>query len=314
MKIKLLLFLSLITFTGYSQVKIGNNPSVIDSNSLLELESVNKVLVITKMSTVIMNNTQPLQGALVYNTDENCIYTYNGSGWLSLCDDSIGSQVTTTNIAPINNNIGDFWINDGLNNTVSIWDGVQWVTVDTNPLRGNGIPNSTSIPNALAGDAYVDQTTGLIYGFDGTNWVPASSSVSITANNGVSISGGNNIELGGSLIQPTSIVTDNANTLSIEGLENISSPENNDIVIVDQNTGKLSKINTGNILREEITEITAANNGQLQFNLTLFTDDKVNVFRNGVRIGFTIINNNTIEVEPEAICFQGDEIRVVQLY
>ena len=40
---------------------------------------------------------------------------------------------------------------------------------------------------------------------------------------------------------------------------------------------------------------------------------KIDVYRNGSRIDFIMINTTTIELEPEAICYKGDKIRIVQL-
>ncbi|TYP96994.1 hypothetical protein C7447_1057 [Tenacibaculum adriaticum] len=293
----------------YSQVKIGNNPSQINATSILELESSDKVLVISRMSNSEMNNIQPLTGAMVYNTSVNCIFMYNGSSWVSLCN--IETNVTTSSTAPTNNDMGDFWINDTANNVVSIWNGSAWIPTDSNPRRGNGSPTSSNAQYPIAGEVYVDQTTGEIYAYNGTTWV--NSNFNFSTDNGISIATNNTIQLGGTLIKPTILETSAINTLAITGLEDGDVIED-DIVTVNQTTGELRKINSTNLFREDVTEIIA-NNGQLVFNgLTLFSTDKINVYRNGVRIDFTIINNTTIEVEPEAVCYQGDQIKIVQFY
>jgi hypothetical protein len=313
MKRFLIFLLLFVTTISYSQVKIGENPSVIDNNSILELESSDKVLVISRMTDAQMNNIQPLQGALVYNTDNECVYTFNGTLWISLCDSNTSGSinVTTASTAPTTNNLGDFWINDSNNNFVSIWDGSQWIPIDTNPRRGNGSPTATNAPSPIAGDLYVDQSTGDIYAYNGTSWV--STNTTVNANNGVFVATNNTIQLGGVLIRPTAITTDATNTLAIEGLQDGDITQDG-IVTVDRNTGVLKKISATNLLREEVTELTA-NDGQLVFNgLNLRSTDKVNVYRNGVRIDFTIINNTSIEIEPDAICYQGDQIRIVQFY
>jgi len=312
---KLILFLFIIFNTvAYTQIKVGDNPSVINSNSLLELESEDKVLVITKMSSLIMNSITPLQGALVYNTDTNCVYTFTGSSWVSLCDTSTttGITVTTNSTAPTTNTIGDFWINDANNNAVSIWDGASWVPIDNNPRKGNGVPTATTANNPIAGEIYVDATTGAIYAYDGTTWV--NSNTTLSANNGVIIDTDNTVQLGGVLIKPTVIATDPNNTLAITGLQEGDVTED-DVVVVNQSTGILKKTSISNLFREEIATITA-NDGQVQFTPPLLISDskKVNVYRNGVRIDFTVVDNTTIEIEPEAICYAGDEIRIVQFY
>ena len=65
---------------------VVNSSESIDPASLLELESADKVLVITRLSTTQMQAITPLNGALVYNTDESCLFYYNGQIWINLCD------------------------------------------------------------------------------------------------------------------------------------------------------------------------------------------------------------------------------------
>lgn len=309
----LLLFYAIIP--TFSQVKVGENPSSIHSNSILELESSDKVLVISRMTDTQMNAIQPLSGALVFNTDLNCVFMYDGTTWVSLCGGSGNTResikVTTSSTPPSDNNIGDFWINDTQNNTTSIWDGTSWISIDNNPRRGNGVPNASSAPNPTPGDVYVDTTTGIIYAYDGTTWVTSNTTPS--ANNGLLINASNTIQLGGVLIQPTTIETSTTNTLAISGLEN-GNTTTDDIVTVDRTTGVLKKVTSSNLLREDVTKITATD-GQVTFTgLILYTTDKINVYRNGVRIDFTVDNPTTITIEPDAICYAGDEIRIVQLY
>ena len=86
-----LLFLSFSL--AWSQVKIGENPQNIDPSSLLELESSSRALVITRVTDSQMQALSPLQGALVYNTDQGCVYYFNGGTWENLCTDE-----NTTNI------------------------------------------------------------------------------------------------------------------------------------------------------------------------------------------------------------------------
>ncbi|CAM1341498.1 hypothetical protein [Tenacibaculum aestuarii] len=300
----------------FAQVKIGNNPSSIHLNSILELESSDKVLVISRMTDTQMNTIQPLQGALVFNTDQNCVFMYDGASWVSLCNGSGNTReaikVTTSATPPSDNGIGDFWINDTLNNKTHIWDGSNWIAIDNNPRRGNGIPDTVTAPNPTSGDVYVDSTTGIIYAYNGTAWVTSNGTAS--ANNGLLVNANNTFQLGGVLIQPTVIETDATNTLAISGLQN-GGVTTDDIVTVDRTTGVLKRAPASNLLREEVTKIIADTNGQVTFTgLTLYTTDKINVFRNGVRIDFTLVNPTTITIEPDAACYVGDEIRIVQLY
>ncbi|WP_211237842.1 hypothetical protein, partial [Aquimarina latercula] len=102
MKVKLLLFICILSSLShvYAQVKVGDNPNQIDTSSILELESVDKAFVLTRINTNQMNALTPLNGALVYNTDDECIFQFNNNSWSSLCSGN-DNQVLSFN--PITN-------------------------------------------------------------------------------------------------------------------------------------------------------------------------------------------------------------------
>jgi len=84
-RISFILILGLcFNFSLEAQVKIGDNPQNIDAASVLELESSDKVLVITRVTTAQMNAITPLQGALVYNTDLQSVHYYDGTMWINV--------------------------------------------------------------------------------------------------------------------------------------------------------------------------------------------------------------------------------------
>src|SRR5690606_9157524 len=93
-----------------AQIKIGDAPQNIDGSSLLELESESKVLVITRVTTAQMDLiVNPLAGALVYNTDIDCVHYHNGTDWVNICDAVAGSvsftsRDSTIHIAAAGNN------------------------------------------------------------------------------------------------------------------------------------------------------------------------------------------------------------------
>lgn len=183
--------------TAQAQIKIGDNPTTINANSVLELESNNKGFVPARVALTATNVSAPLSatlltGTLVYNT------ATAGSG--------------STAVSP-----GYYY-----------WDGVRWVTfayTDASaiqsilePVLDNLVTNPTSLtPND--GDAYIvaagatgawagqdnkiakwdadnatwafyapvsgDQTTvasgtnaGTVYQYNGSAWVSQGSSVS----------------------------------------------------------------------------------------------------------------------------------------
>lgn len=106
-RISFLFFLIGIQFAT-SQVKIGEQPDVIDPASIVELESTNKALVLTRLSNTQMQSISPLRGALVYNTDTQCIHYYDGIQWSNLCATSGGANQnlsfnTNTNILSLEN-------------------------------------------------------------------------------------------------------------------------------------------------------------------------------------------------------------------
>jgi hypothetical protein len=304
--IVLLAYTMLLSTISLAQVKVGNNPDAIDATSLLELESASKVLVITRVTEAEMDALNPLPGAIVYNKDSECVFSYNGNSWKNLCD---AANVTQSANQPQNNTTGDFWFNTS-DNSVSVWNGSAWLPIQINPRRGEGVPNA-SINNPIAGDIYVNTLNGNLFTYNGTAWVAANTA--LTANNGVTLVN-DTLILGGNLTAPTVITTNAANTLALQGLTTTTLNASKRLVVADANTGVLQKIESTNIVRQNQIVITATD-GQLQFITpnTITSLDKIDVYRNGARIAFTQIDASTIEVEPEAICFQGDEIRIVQL-
>ncbi|MUH37696.1 hypothetical protein D9O36_17740, partial [Zobellia amurskyensis] len=95
-----LLFLAQL---AYSQVKIGDNINQIDAASLMELESASRVLVVTRVTNAQMSAITPLNGALVFNTDEDCLFQYKNNVWTSLCVNVAAGETVT---ALLDNNDG----------------------------------------------------------------------------------------------------------------------------------------------------------------------------------------------------------------
>lgn len=309
----LLLFL-LGSLSVLAQVKIGDNPSQINQNSLLELESSNKVLVLSRLTSLQMNAITPLHGALVYNIDEKCVFMFEGVSWKSLCGK--GTAVTTSVIQPTLNNKGDIWVNNSkTRNIVSIWDGTTWIPLNSNPKSGAGNPNTQVNLNPIIGDLYVDETNGDIYIYNGTSWANNTANSKVSAVNGLTLAAGNTIELGGPLIKATTLQTGSTNTLAITGLIKTVDAVANEIVVVDKATGVLKKIEASALLREEEI-VLIATEGQNQFSppYSITNPKQIDVYRNGVRIKFSVVNANTIELEPAAVCYKNDEVRIVQFY
>ncbi len=88
MKTKYLLTICVILVTqlvATAQVKIGDNPTTINSSSLLEMESSNKGLLIPRMTTAQRDAiASPATGLEIYNTSTGLFNYYDGSVWVAI--------------------------------------------------------------------------------------------------------------------------------------------------------------------------------------------------------------------------------------
>ncbi|WP_437439888.1 beta strand repeat-containing protein, partial [Eudoraea algarum] len=110
---RIFLLLALVVGTAlHGQIKIGDNPQNIDAASVLELESGSRVLVITRVTDAQMNGITPLRGAMVYNTDTQCVHFYDGVQWLNLC--------TVSNISLVDNGDNTYTFTDSDGATTDI--------------------------------------------------------------------------------------------------------------------------------------------------------------------------------------------------
>jgi hypothetical protein len=99
-----------------AQIKVGNNPTVIDPNSALEIESTNKGLLLPRLGLTSTTATAPLAahiaGMTVYNTattgDVTPGFYYNdGTKWVRLFSTSTALNTTAANnLVTITNGIG----------------------------------------------------------------------------------------------------------------------------------------------------------------------------------------------------------------
>ncbi|MDO6432682.1 hypothetical protein Q4E93_18900 [Flavitalea sp. BT771] len=106
----------------FGQVKIGNNPTTINADAVLEAETTNKGFLLPRIALTATNSASPLSahtaGMAVYNTAtagsapfnvSPGIYYNNGSGWTKL--DSVASgltSITLTNPTTMTNS-GNYW-------------------------------------------------------------------------------------------------------------------------------------------------------------------------------------------------------------
>lgn len=224
-------------------------------------------------------------------------------------------------------NQGDLvWITsygDSNDSTLLIYDSNNWVPVNEDYDSHNELDfivvddnnnRDTIITNPETGNKVWNKNCKCIQVYNDSTWV----SITTNTSNGI-ISENNTIKLGGKLTEATTLITEGKNTLAIKGL-NASESENDKVLMLDENTGvlkqkSLSEFSIFNQLKR--TEIIIyAKDGQLKFQtpLDITSKDRINVFRNGINISFVIVNNTTIQLEPEAVCYNDDKIRIVQMY
>jgi hypothetical protein len=312
-----------------------NNIEYIEEHTVTTDEN-GMVSLIVGEGTPVTNNFDDINwdGELKYlNVELNILNNNNGFVFLDtqkilyIPHPSHGTNIDIVDITgnlPGDKNKGDLvWVEnyDGNQNpTLMIWDGTQWTPVakDFDPTNELGLvvvsddtDRSNKFMNPKIGDQVWNQNCNCIEVFDGTNWV--TNNANVLASNGL-YKNGNTVKLGGNLTEPTIITTDPINTLALKGLEQ-STNNQDQIVVVDKNTGVVKQKSLSSIIQKEQVVIIATD-GQLVFPTPLaITDtDKIDVYRNGARIDFTAVNSTTIKLEPEAQCYQNDKIRIVQLY
>ncbi|WP_422350452.1 beta strand repeat-containing protein [Flagellimonas sp.] len=158
-----------------AQIKIGENPEVLHPASVLELESTSRVLVITRMNTVQMESITPLQGAMVYNVDTECVHFFDGTQWINPCDQPDEQTFSTDPIVNANPTI------------VITEDGTNF-NFEVGMIRGeNIVPTSVNgqlhiQPQSITGDRIAAEaisfdklgpgtTTGELLQWSGTQWI-----------------------------------------------------------------------------------------------------------------------------------------------
>ncbi|NVN19194.1 hypothetical protein GUA46_12665 [Muricauda sp. HICW] len=155
-----------------AQVKIGDNPQNLNPASLLELESTSRALVISRVTDAQMSAISPLRGALVYNTDQNCLHYYDGTEWINICEALDDSFTTSTEDGTI------IITQDGDNYDFSVG------LIDSSNIPRNSIEGSDIAPGVIDSQHYANNSinpeehfnglasnTRQIIIWNGTDWV-----------------------------------------------------------------------------------------------------------------------------------------------
>lgn len=179
----------------------------------------------------------------------------------------------------------------------------------TLPVVSDDSHRDTDFETPKTGDQVWNQFCDCLEIFNGVAWV----SQITNASNGITNIRGD-VSLGGSLNRATAITTSPLHTLALKGLQ--TSISNSDLVIVtDTATGILRQKSSTDLIKQSQI-VFVSEEGQLEFNTptTITSPEKIDVYRNGIRVDFTVLNENTIQLEQEAICYKNDKIRIVQLH
>ena len=165
------IFLTLLLTTGMvvsAQVKIGDNETNLNSDSLLELEATDKGVLFPRVALTSTTASSPLaahvQGMTVYNTATAGdvtpgMYTNNGAVWVKLGSNSSVSVRVATNGTLSTTDLNGYII-DGVGYTYNLG------SLNTSASEGNTITfmQNSSIPLTIQGVANGSYTTPIQQG------------------------------------------------------------------------------------------------------------------------------------------------------
>lgn len=190
-----LLFIFCVNYS-FSQVKIGNNPTIISSKAILEMESTNKGVLIPRIELTGTNNIAPFsslsttdESLLIYNTATTGsgttavipgFYYWNGSIWVLLGSDrniyntngtlTDNREIKKENYSLTISGTGNTIINGGL---VGIETTTPKATLDVGGTAAMKVPvgNSAERPaSPTTGMIRFNSTTQKLEGYNGVTW------------------------------------------------------------------------------------------------------------------------------------------------
>jgi len=243
-KIPAILLLAIFAMPAlFAQVKIGDNPQAISPTSVLELESNDRVLVITRITTAQMDAIVPNQGAMIYNTDTQCIHYYDGAQWINLCNSAglvfttdpiendvetivITDQAGTKNFEVAPNSIGSLQIINGGINGVDIQNG----SIGPGKLQDQSVTQDKLSENSVGAFALDNANIDLGDFSNGPGFITGADLISGAAGNDITDNGG--------AFYDDQLLQDNiaANTTAIN---NIGVPNLNEVLQQGTNAGNL---------------------------------------------------------------------------
>lgn len=85
---------------GWSQVKVGDNPNVIGGSSVLELESTDKALLVSRLldTSVVVN---PTDGMIIYDLSRRCFVVHQNGRWSGCLMEGAVAVVTQATVTSL---------------------------------------------------------------------------------------------------------------------------------------------------------------------------------------------------------------------
>ena len=324
----------------------------------------------------------PSAGDIYVDESTGDIYTYDGMNWGKTGGAETGTGAPT-GTDPANPAGGDIYVDESTgdvytyNSTTNTWesqsdvvstdtdnvivegtDGLAFLDAETiesalGLSSGVGAPTAMDPANPDAGDIYVDESTGDIYSYDGTEWTrqpEAQVSVGSGAPTGTDPAN----PAGGDIYVDEStgdVYTYNSTTNTWENQSSTLDGNTTHIVradaitdvapsaaeVVDPIEGDTAHVALDNDTveywshdgtawtkdysvtantRQYVARYTAAS-GDIDFDApqAITELDNIDAYRNGVRIDFSQVDADTIKLDLGTLtgCYAGDEIRIVQL-
>ncbi len=127
-KLSILIIIVLTINVSIAQVAINNDGSTPDASAMLDIKSTNSGLLIPRMTNTDRDNiATPATGLMVFSTDDNVFYYYDGTNWIVASADNLGNHKATENLQ-----MQGHWItNDGDDEGIYVHDN-GWVSIGNN--------------------------------------------------------------------------------------------------------------------------------------------------------------------------------------
>jgi hypothetical protein len=183
---------------------------------------------------------------------------------------------------------------------------------------GTGAPDDDNPANPQGGDIYVDNETGDIYTHNGDEWVQAGSGSGSTTTPGA---GSPNEDANGPSDPQAGdlyVDTDTGDIYTYSGDQwtnksKVVSEEDDNAI--QQDVNGLAFLNKSELETQKKQSLIDAESGQTEFSTPLdITDiEKIDVYRNGIRIAFMMMDETTIKLGDDISCLPGDKVLIVQI-